>query len=81
MMCITICASLCLYLYGLRHAKSEAESQQKAEVARDRNTKTQLYVIRILAAAMEKTARGGCSGGGGPGESDHAGVMLFVLKV
>ena len=41
----------------------------------------QLYVIRILAAAMEKTARGGGSSSSGPGESDHAGVILFVLKV
>ena len=37
----------------------------------------QLYVIRILAAAMEKASRGQGGGGG----DDHAGVVLFVLKV
>ena len=40
-----------------------------------------LYVIRTVAAAMERVGRASSHAGGGGGDAEYAGVMLFVLKL
>ena len=40
-----------------------------------------LFVIRTLAAAMERVDRASTTPGGGGGGAEYAGVMLFVLKL
>ena len=44
-------------------------------------TQLRLYVIRTLAAAMERVERASNTSGGGGGGAEYAGVVLFVLKL